>query len=147
MSVIDTLITDRDINSFYNASDLNRVGEAIQYIADKIYALGYEIHVSPKTNWVEADIPLPNQMAHYLEDLRTIRAVLSQPQRTPPVPPEPPLPPAPPAPPSPPLPVTDRALPPSPPVPPTPPEVPDSPAPPSRALITTDTVLVSELVA
>lgn len=88
MSVIDTLITDRDINTFYNASDLNRVGEAIQYIADKIYALGYEIHVSPKTNWVEADIPLPNQMAHYLEDLRTIRAVLSQPQRTPPVPPD-----------------------------------------------------------
>ena len=88
MSVIDTLITDRDINTFYNASDLNRVGEAIQYIADKIYALGYEIHVSPKTNWVEADIPLPNQMTHYLEDLRTIRAVLAQPQRTPPVPPD-----------------------------------------------------------
>ena len=86
MSVIDTLITDRDINTFYNASDLNRVGEAIQYIADKIYALGYEIHVSPKTNWVEADIPLSDQMTHYLEDLRTIRAVLTQPQRTPPVP-------------------------------------------------------------
>ncbi len=88
MSVIDTLITNRDINSFYNASDLNRVGEAIQYIADRLYTLGYEISVSPKTDWMEEDIPLPNQMTHYLEDLRTIRTILTQPQGTPPVPPD-----------------------------------------------------------
>ena len=83
MSVIDTLITDREAGSFYNASDLNRVGQAIQYLADELFAKGYEIHVSPKTNWAEADIPLSSQMTHYLEDLRKIRAVLTQPSTTP----------------------------------------------------------------
>lgn len=83
MSVIDTLITDRGPNTFYNASDLNRVGQAIQYLCNELYSRGYEVHVSPKTNWVEADIPLSSQMEHYLEDLRTIRAVLTQPSTTP----------------------------------------------------------------
>jgi len=88
MSVIDTLITDRGPGTFYNASDLNRVGQAIQYICDELYSRGYEVHVSPKTNWVEADIPLPSQMNHYLEDLRKIRAVLTQPSTTPAAPPD-----------------------------------------------------------
>lgn len=83
MSVIDTLITDRSTGTFYNASDLNRVGQAIQYLADELFARGYEIHVSPKIDWVESDIPLRPQMEHYLEDLRKIRAVLTQPDTTP----------------------------------------------------------------
>ena len=88
MSVIDTLITDRDSGTFYNASDLNRVGEAIRYLADELFDRGYEIRVSPKTDWIEADIPLPSQMDHYLGELRKIRAVLTQPGTTPPAPPD-----------------------------------------------------------
>ncbi len=83
MSVIDTLITNRGPGTFYNASDLNRVGQAIQYLANELLARGYEIRVSPKTNWVESDIPLQPQMEHYLEDLRRIRGVLTQPSTTP----------------------------------------------------------------
>ena len=83
MSIIDTLITDRGPGTFYNASDLNRVGQAIQYLASELLARGYEIRVSPKTNWVESDIPLQPQMEHYLEDLRKIRDVLTQPSTTP----------------------------------------------------------------
>ena len=86
MSVIDTLITDRDPGTFYNASDLNRVGEAIRYLADELFARGYEIRVSPKTDWAESDIPLSSQMAHYLDDLRSIRETLSQPSTTPSLP-------------------------------------------------------------
>lgn len=88
MSVIDTLVMDRGPGTFYNASDLNRVGQAIQYLCDEMYARGYEIHVSPKTNWIEADIPLSSQMDHYLEDLCKIRAVLMHPSTTPPAPPD-----------------------------------------------------------
>lgn len=83
MSVIDTLITDRGPGTFYNASDLNRVGEAIRYLADELFARGYEIRVSPKTDWAECDIPLASQMAQYIEDLRKIRETLTQPPTTP----------------------------------------------------------------
>lgn len=86
MSVIDTLITNRGPGTFYNASDLNRVGEAIRYLADELFARGYEIRVSPKTDWAESDIPLASQMAHYLDDLRSIRETLSQPSTTPSLP-------------------------------------------------------------
>ena len=86
MSVIDTLITNRGPGTFYNASDLNRVGEASRYLAGELFARGYEIRVSPKTDWVEADIPLASQMAHYLDDLRSIRETLTQPPSTPALP-------------------------------------------------------------
>ena len=86
MSVIDTLITNRGPGTFYNASDLNRVGEVIRYLADELFARGYEIRVSPKTDWTESDIPLASQMAHYLDDLSSIRAVLTQPPSAPALP-------------------------------------------------------------
>lgn len=86
MSVIDTLITDRGPGTFYNASDLNRVGEAIRYLADELFARGYEIRVLPETDWAESDIPLSSQMAHYLDDLRSIRETLTQPPTTPSLP-------------------------------------------------------------
>ena len=86
MSVIDTLITDRGPGTFYNAADLNRVGQAIQYLADALFARGYEIRVSPKTDWAESDIPLSSQMAHYLDDLQSIRETLTQPPTTPSLP-------------------------------------------------------------
>ena len=86
MSVIDTLVTDRGPGTFYNTSDLNRVGEVIRYLADELFARGYEIRVSPKTDWTECDIPLASQMVHYLDDLRSIRETLSQPPTTPALP-------------------------------------------------------------
>jgi len=86
MSIIDTLITDRTAGTVYNASDLNRVGEAIRYLADELFDRGYEIRVSPKIDWTESDIPLAAQMAHYLGDLLKIRDTLTQPPTTPSLP-------------------------------------------------------------
>ena len=59
MSIMDTLITDRtqaDVDArnekgTYNASDLNRVGAAMNYVADRLRAAGYDPHISPKTDW------------------------------------------------------------------------------------------------
>lgn len=83
MSIIDELITNRGSGAFYNASDLNRVGEAMDWLADQLFALGYQCLVSPKTDWTKYDIPLALQMDHYLEDLRTIRGTLTLPDGTP----------------------------------------------------------------
>ena len=54
-----TLITDRtamDVaqkttKSFYNATDLNRVGAAVEYVAGRFQALGYDCQVSVKKGW------------------------------------------------------------------------------------------------
>ena len=83
MSLIDDFITDRGPGTFYNASDLNRVGEKMVWLTDKLFALGYHCLVSPKTNWTMYDIPLASQMDHYLEDLLTIRVTLTLPDGTP----------------------------------------------------------------
>ena len=83
MSIIDTLITDRGAGSFYNSSDLNRVGQAVEWLADRLFALGYQIKVTPETDWTENSIPTASQMTHYLDDLRKIRETLTQPPDTP----------------------------------------------------------------
>ena len=86
MSIIDTLITDRTqsdvtrwrtlhdrgwggmtegekaewsagVKGAYNATDLNRVGEAIEYIADLFGGFGFPMAITPKTDWAIKDIP------------------------------------------------------------------------------------------
>lgn len=74
---LSTLITDRGAGTYYNAADLNRVGNAVQYIARRIAKQGYAITVRPKTDWTEADIPTLAQMQRYLADISTIRAALA----------------------------------------------------------------------
>lgn len=117
MNIIDTLITDRSaedlryvetlagkgfsgmtqaektawlsgLKGSYNATDLNRVGNAIQYISEKLYAAGYSVQVKPKTDWRREDIPTPEQMKHYLDDVEMIRKCLAVFPTTPDVPPD-----------------------------------------------------------
>lgn len=57
----------------YNATDLNRVGEAVEYLTDTLQSLGYSITTAPKTDWTEADIPMQAQMETYLENIQTLR--------------------------------------------------------------------------
>ena len=88
------LITDRtgeDVRlgnekGVYGAVDLNRVGDAILYIAGRLKAAGNDIEVSPKTDWTREDIPSPAQMVHYLEQIQIIRDALAVYQTTPAVP-------------------------------------------------------------
>lgn len=86
MSVIDTLITDRAAGSTYGASDLNRVGSAVAYLADRFREAGYAVNVSPKTDWTEQDWPTPSTVARYLADLSELRGLFAQMQSTPAVP-------------------------------------------------------------
>lgn len=81
---LSTLITDRtaaDVarrtdKGFYNASDLNRVGAAVEYLAGLFTALGYVCPVSGKTDWRVSDAPTAGQMEIYLQNIATLRAQL-----------------------------------------------------------------------
>ena len=87
MNIIDTLITNRT-GGHYNATDLNRVGAAIAYIATRLTTAGYSVPVTPKTDWVAGDIPSATQMAAYLADVAAIRAALAVRPTTPSTPPD-----------------------------------------------------------
>lgn len=68
MSIIDELIFDRtstnlvegDPKGKYDYEDYNRVGQAINYVANEL-----DLSITAKTNWVNTDIPRNNQITTY----------------------------------------------------------------------------------
>ena len=86
-----SLITDRtraDVvnqtdKGFYNASDLNRVGAAVQYVAERFAAQGYAVAVSPKKDWLASDIPTASELETYRQNIATLRALLAVMKSTP----------------------------------------------------------------
>lgn len=70
----------------YNYTNLNRVGQAIAYIASVLNGYGYDIAVSPKTDWIEKDIPTLEQLNAYLANVSIVRAALATLPTTPDVP-------------------------------------------------------------
>lgn len=91
---ISTLVTDRtaaDVSAIndkgtYNASDLNRVGAAMAYLADRFAAQGYAVYVSPKTDWTAEDVMSASDVSKYLDDLAALRAAFTVLSTTPSVP-------------------------------------------------------------
>ncbi len=61
----------------YGPNDLNRVGEAVAYLADWFQRDGYAPAVEPKTDWVKEDIPRRGQVAWMLDDVKEIRNQLA----------------------------------------------------------------------
>lgn len=115
MSIIDTLITDRTqadvdrvlelsakgwagmsaeeqaewsagLKGAYNAGDLNRVQEAMEYLAGAFESYGYAVTLQPVPTWSVGEIPTEEQMAAYLANVTALRAVLDMPSTTPAVP-------------------------------------------------------------
>lgn len=86
-----TLITDRTAEDvanktakgFYNASDLNRVGAAVQYVAERFSAQGYTVAVSPKTDWLASDIPTASELETYRQNIATLRSLIAVMKSTP----------------------------------------------------------------
>lgn len=58
----------------YNYTDLNRVGEAVAYLANILNASGRSASVTAKTNWTMADIPSRTQEAAFLSDLVLLKS-------------------------------------------------------------------------
>lgn len=70
----------------YNASDLNRLGAAMQYVADRLVEFGYAVSIDPKLDWTSNDWPTPETMGTYLADLAELRSKFAMMQTTPTVP-------------------------------------------------------------
>lgn len=75
-----------DLKGAYNASDLNRVGAAVAYVAGRLNGYGYAVTVNPKQDWTGSDIPTAGQMAAYLRDVDTLRGAIAVMNSTPPTP-------------------------------------------------------------
>ncbi|WP_291017441.1 hypothetical protein [Faecalibacterium sp.] len=115
-TIIDTLITDRTqadvervrklaakgfstmtaaeqaewlagMKGAYNASDLNRVGTALNYLAGRLASIcGKSIAWTAKTDWAVTDIITASRAAEYRRQIQDIRDALAYPAGTPDVP-------------------------------------------------------------
>lgn len=93
-TILCTLVFDRTAADLapgnprgrYNAADLNRVGEAVAYLAGLFRALGYVVAVSPKTDWTETDIPRRSEMNGYIGDLHAFKTIPTLPSIPPEIP-------------------------------------------------------------
>lgn len=65
-----------DLKGAYNASDLNRVGSAVEYLTDTLYSMGYNVPTVPKDDWTETDIPMQSQMDIYINNIHLLRDIL-----------------------------------------------------------------------
>lgn len=74
-----------DMKGAYNASDLNRVGYALNYLKDRLTAAGYLLgnEFEAREDWKENEIPTGEQFTAYIKAVETIRAALSRKATTP----------------------------------------------------------------
>lgn len=77
---------DMVLKGCYNASDLNRVGTAVDYVTTRLQSAGYAVETAPKIDWSIADKPKLGQMQTYLDNVRALRAAFTVPPSMPPVP-------------------------------------------------------------
>ena len=70
----------------YNASDLNRVREAMEYLAGLFGTYGYAVSLQVMPTWSDSDIPTEAQMTAYLANLTALRGAAAVPPATPAVP-------------------------------------------------------------
>ena len=68
----------------YNASDLNRVGTALNYLAGRLASIcGKSITWTAKTDWAVTDIITASQAETYRRQIQDIRDALAYPAETP----------------------------------------------------------------
>ena len=77
---------DATMKGAYNYTDLNRVGAAMQYLAERFTRFGYVVDIAPVVDWMEADTPSTTDMALYLSNLAVLRKTFVVMQSTPEVP-------------------------------------------------------------
>lgn len=70
----------------YNTTDLNRVGNAVTYVAGRLEEAGYAPDIDPKIDWTVSDIPTESQMETYLDNVRALRNAFAVPDTVPQVP-------------------------------------------------------------
>lgn len=79
-------VAEQNPKGCYAASDLNRVGFAVEYLAGRLKDSGVSVTVSPVLTWTDADWATPTTMKGYLADVQTMRGALKLASTTPEVP-------------------------------------------------------------
>jgi hypothetical protein len=67
----------KDLKGAYNARDLNRVGEAISDLTNRLSERGYIVSTAPKSNWEMTDIPTPDLLTRYISDINALRKAIA----------------------------------------------------------------------
>lgn len=77
-----------DLKGAYNDSDMNRVGEALNYLRDRLAETAYlsRYAFEAKTNWTAADLPSSEDLKSYLSYVAIIRKAMARYAATPPAP-------------------------------------------------------------
>ena len=75
-TVIDELITNRADGAVYNTTDLNRVGRAMYYVAERLRSCGFDVKVNPRTDWTRTDWPTPSAFIKYRKNLHKLHDTL-----------------------------------------------------------------------
>lgn len=70
----------------YNATDLNRVGAALNYVKARLNSAGFNFTWTANELWQISDIPTPAQMTQYLGYVSDLRSAITVPDNTPDVP-------------------------------------------------------------
>ena len=76
MSILNTLITNRVPGATYGWRDMNRVAEAMEYVAKRLQVYGHSIEVTPQ-RFTREDLPFQAVFDHYLDQLRKLRGALT----------------------------------------------------------------------
>lgn len=71
------------LKGWYDYRDLNRVGEAMIYIRDRLRAVGEVVDIEPRTDWSLSDLPTRSAITEYLNNIEKLRNVLTVPANTP----------------------------------------------------------------
>lgn len=70
----------------YNATDLNRVESAVQYVVQRLSIAGLHPELVTKTIWDRKEFPILTEMERYLGNVRKLRSLLTMPAEVPEVP-------------------------------------------------------------
>ena len=67
----------------YNYTDLNRVEEAVAYVAERLKEYGYITHLPNTRSWSAADVPTAGDLFRYFFNVGTLREAISVGESTP----------------------------------------------------------------
>ena len=74
------------LKGLYNYGDLNRVGEAMIYVRDRLKTVGEVVNIEPSTDWTFSDLPTYGAFAEYLNNVKRLRDAITVTRDTPNVP-------------------------------------------------------------
>ena len=70
-------VENKTAKGYYNISDLNRVEEWCNYLAELLTGYGYPVRIETKTNWTIADFPYVSEMERIRSNVSVIKQAYS----------------------------------------------------------------------